>query len=451
MQRSIRLSSLLATAALMLGALVLVAPAATADNYVPSPGVRINNPQGSWASRNRINQHIVRSIYSVPKGGYIRIMSWNVLSHRVAQALVNVHKYNQVSVQIIMDYDNAFKHVPDPDNPIAAPGDGNPDWWWMTSEFQKYGNSTRPAPQKSWTKLCHSSCRGGSGLPHIKMYLFSQVTNEPHVLMWSSGNLTEAAANIQWNDMYTTVNNLPLFNLALKTFIEARRDQPIAGPYRYVQNAGIGLSFFPFAGTGAGGYPVVRALAPVHCSGADAGWGTSHHHTIIRMAQTAINDAYGVAVAYRLKQLWNQGCDVKVLYTIMGHRPRSILRSTSGRGPVPIHQLAKDTDGDLVYDRYLHMKVLTVNGVYGSDTSATRVWNGSANIAGYTLASDEVFAWVSYAPSVSFYQNWISGMMYHAARYARSTGGDADDTRGNVDEAKARKLGINPYAKVQIG
>lgn len=451
MPRLTRFSSLLVAFALLFAGLALVAPAANADTYNPPEGARINNPHGNEEARNRIKSHIVRSIYSVPVGGVIKIASWNIRSKAITDALVRVHRYKNITVRVIMQDENAYEHEVVEGNPIPAPGDANPDWWWMKRELAKYGNNTRPVSRRSWARLCNRACRGGGILAHSKLAIFSQVYQTPYVVQYGSGNLTDAAASIQWNDWYTINRSKEHWNFANNRFAEMAADRSVSNPYRQLRARGIQVGYFPWSGTLAWGDPFLRALGPVKCKGAASGFGTSSGRTIIRVSQTAIYDSRGKAVASRLKDLWNAGCDVKVLYTMMGDNVKGILRSGSGRGPIPIHQLATDVDGDWLYDRYLHQKVLTINGNYNTDTSTTLAYNGSVNMQNYSSGNDEIWARLSASSVVLFYQRWINTWFYRNARAVSGDSGSTAETReDNVPEELARKSGIDPYAKVQL-
>lgn len=451
MLRSIRSSSLLAVLALVAGLFVMATPA-RADTYNPPAGSRINNPHGDWDARQRIRRHVIRSIYSAPRGSRIRVMSWNIRDRALTQALVRVHRYNGVTVRVLMQDDNAYEHEVDENNPIPAPGDANPDFWWMKSELRKHGNSRRIASKRSWAKLCDASCRGGSGIAHAKMIVFEQVNRSPRVVMYSSGNLTKAAADIQWNDMQTVVNNRTIFNFAVARFAELSRDVRMANPYRVAAAHGIAMSFFPWYGAGTAGDPIMRVLAPVRCRGVAGGYGNGNGRTVIRVSQTAIGDARGRRIAERLRFLKSAGCSVRVLYGLMGSRVKRILKG----GGVPIHQLATDDDGDWIYDRYLHQKVLVVNGKYGADATAAFTWNGSANMQGYTLSSDEILGRINSLNTARFYQRWIDTWFFRTARiaYRSADGGVVEDggsTRSdNVPEEVARHAGIDPYAKFEV-
>ncbi|MGM3367013.1 hypothetical protein ACS212_23140, partial [Escherichia coli] len=66
-----------------------------------------------------------------------------------------------------------------------------------------------------------------------------------------------------------------------------------------------------------------------------------------------------------------------------------MMRAPSRRGPVPMRHLVRDYDGDGQFDKYFHMKAMTVVGNVGGDRSGWVTLNGSANWSSLAAASDE--------------------------------------------------------------
>ena len=99
----------------------------------------------------------------------------------------------------------------------------------------------------------------------------------------------------------------------------------------------------------------------------------------------------GMAIAARLKELWAQGCDVRIAYTVMGVDIHRFLGQPTARGVVPKKHLVQDFDGDGEFDNYFHLKALTINGVYAGNPASYVVLNGSSNWSGYAAVSDENF------------------------------------------------------------
>ena len=90
----------------------------------------------------------------------------------------------------------------------------------------------------------------------------------------------------------------------------------------------------------------------------------------------------GMAIAARLKELWAQGCDVRIAYTVMGVDIHRFLDQPTARGVVPKKHLVQDFDGDGEFDNYFHLKALTINGVYAGNPASYVVLNGSSNWSG---------------------------------------------------------------------
>ena len=152
----------------------------------------------------------------------------------------------------------------------------------------------------------------------------------------------------------------------------------------------------------------------------------------------------GKAIAGRLRQMWQRGCDIKIVYAVFGNEVLNILRHTS-RGPVPIQQIAQDFNLDGVYDRYLHMKNMSISGVYAGDTAAEVTWNGSANWTSVALASDETVMRIFDPKLRRKYSQWVDHLYANPPRY---TGAQAQLAEQRREQAVAR--GIDPYSQMEL-
>lgn len=346
----------------------------TATAYTPRSGVLFNKPM-TKRDRYTINNHIRKSIDATRKGAKIRIMSWNVKSFPYRRALIRAHNRG-VSVRVIMS------------NGLARKQPSTGDYNVLRRELAMH-QKHRKKGMRSWIRACIASCRGTKGIAHVKFYTFSQAGKAEDVVMVGSANMTEVAAGNQWNDMYTLANKPRLYDWFQKVFTQAARDHRAHPPYRTLRlDRATEAWVFPYLGKDALGDPVTRILKRVSCRGATGHSGVNGR-TAIRIAQTAILDARGVAIARQLKRLNDQGCNIRVVYTVLGPKIKQILKSDSGRGPVPSRQIAQDFDGDGSYDRYLHMKDMTISGHYGANTSAHFVYNGTQNWTEVSAYSDE--------------------------------------------------------------
>jgi phosphatidylserine/phosphatidylglycerophosphate/cardiolipin synthase-like enzyme len=406
------------------------APRATVGSYSPRTGMIVNNPRAR-STRWVIRGHVLRTINSVPGGHKIRIASWNFNSRALLDALVRADRRG-VSVRLLMA-DNMVRQ----ESPQGSFHKLRRALQANALRRKRAGRPPRPPGMKSWARTCRSSCRGRSGIMHSKIYLFSKAGRSRQVVMASSANATDFAATLQWNDIYTVVNRPTTYAAWIKVFSEMaadRRARP--APYRVVAD-GPNLSsiFFPWQPR-RGADPVLRRLAPIKCKGANDGAGVNGR-TKIRIAQTAILDDRGLRIALRLRQLWNQGCNVRIVYAVAKDKVKVPLRNAS-RGPVPMREITQDTDGDGVYDKYLHMKVLTVSGVYGSDRSAHITWNGSENWTAVAANSDEAGFRVFGTGLERRYSRWIDRLFANPPRSAAR------------NYALFRSEPVDPYAKVEI-
>lgn len=383
--------------------------AAAPGSYTPRAGVKFNNPMRSGANWT-INRHINQSIRSAPPGSAIRIFSWNFSSNQYLRNLSEAHRRG-VTVRVVMSRNMARQQ----------PADG--DFARLKNVLSRNGNRT--AARRSYARTCAASCRGVRGIPHTKMYLFSRAGAASNVVMVSSSNMTDAAALNQWGDVYTLVGNAATYNRFVTIFEEAARDRVARRPYQVFAGAG-GHTFTILPAPAAGQTrkdPWLRALAPVSCTGAT---NARNGRTVIRVGQTAILDERGIVLARRIKRLWNQGCNIRILTAELGGQVQDVLRSTSGRGPVPIRQLVRDPDGDGVFDKYIHMKSMSVRGHYGANRRAQIAWAGTVNWTRLAMISDEVFVQINRPGIANSYENHVNNIWGQArARTvsARTAGG----------------------------
>ena len=145
--------------------------------------------------------------------------------------------------------------------------------------------------------------------------------------------------------------------------------------------------FFPRPRTSGRYDPVMRALGAVRCKGATAG-GDRLHRTRIRIVQYALYNSRGVWIAKRLKRLWNQGCSIRIIYAATSRPVLAVLRSRSGRGPVPMRQsVIRNGYGEIV--KYNHNKWMTITGRWRGHRGAYVVFPGSSNWGNLAFSSDE--------------------------------------------------------------
>jgi phosphatidylserine/phosphatidylglycerophosphate/cardiolipin synthase-like enzyme len=375
----------------------------TAAPYVVHKGAAFNSAYGR--SRFTINNKIIAAIDHSRRGSVIRIMSWNVMSREATTHMLRAQNRG-VTVRVLMDATNWSTDVPNPQFARLKRG-------------LRAGNKTKSADGVSVAKVCQSSCRGKSGSAHSKYYLFAHVGSSRNVVMEGSANLTLAAATNQWNDIFTWVGNDTIYHFAVGIFQEMWKDQPVAAPWQQVTAGPFTLAFSPAQGADFTSLPVTDALSQVKCTGATNG--NARHHTVIRLFPDVMRGARGLQNARQIRTLWNAGCDVEVGYTVLSHQAYKVFRTPGARGRVPLRHMAQDLDGDGEFDNYFHMKVLTINGVIGSDKAAYRTINGSSNLSGLSSLSDENMAIIDKASATKKYQAHLTYWFAHAPKQVTFT------------------------------
>ncbi len=346
-------------------------PASAApDHFSPRQGPTFNSPIGDRATKRAIFHKIIRSINSTPRRGEIKIFSWNFLTREGTDALLRAQRRG-VMVRLLMDDTNNIEIANQPFRRLKA--------------GLHHGNKRVGKQRHSWARVCTRSCRGARGSAHSKFFLFSKAGRVPRVVMQGSANLTLASTNNQWNDIYTHARNKKIWRFYLRVFKQASQDRKARQPFASLTVGTTRLMMFPLAGKKARD-PVMNLLDKVKCRGAT---NTPSHRTRIRIAPDVIRQNRGMDLAKKVRRLWNQGCDIRIGYTVVGVTVGRMLRDRSGRGPVPMKHLVQDFNGDGEFDNYFHLKAMSIVGNVGGDRSGYALLNGSANWSSLARTSDE--------------------------------------------------------------
>lgn len=358
--------------------------------------VTFNSAYGSKADKFRIVNKIVGTIKRTPRGALIQIMSWNIMSRAAVTALLEAQRRG-VKIYVLMDATNQSREVP------------NPHFARLLTGLKRY-NQVLPSAKRSYAKKCQGACRrGNSASAHAKFFLFSQVGASKNVVIQGSANLTQASAGNQWNDIYTYVDKPGLYNFARGIYTQMWQDKAVYPTWRSYVAPTYELHFSPRIANPYDAHPatprdpLLETLKKVQCKDPTGTW---TGRTVIRSAPDVIRGAWGDDVAVWLKRLWDQGCDIKMGYTILGASTGAILKRKSGRGPMPVRQLAADVDGDKVLDKYFHLKAWTINGMIDGKRSYWMM-NGSSNISDLSRVSDENIGIFKWSTPVLAYQRHI--------------------------------------------
>jgi phosphatidylserine/phosphatidylglycerophosphate/cardiolipin synthase-like enzyme len=340
--------------------------AVAAEPWRPSPGASFNvprtTPELAWRSEKRIFQ----AINHAPRGSTIRFSIFSFDRKPMAEALIKAKKRG-VYVQILLN------------NHQVTPA--------MRMLRQNLGvNRSR----RSFVYVCQYGCRSTGENLHTKMYLFTKTGGASFVTMTGSHNLTANAAVNQFNDLYTVNDHYALWRTFADLWLQMEKDRP-ARPLYYYKNIGkrFQLQVLPFPNFSATNDPMMDILDKVRCAGATGGTGTNGR-TKIRVANGAWDGVRGTYLARKIRQLYAQGCDVKLIYGLAGKSVREVFATKTKRGYIPVHVNGYDTDYDGLIDLYNHQKIITISGNWGRVANSEYTWTGSSNWNNAGAKGDEI-------------------------------------------------------------
>ena len=355
--------------------------------YSPPQGSYFAYPNGGKAAKLAIRGRVLNSIKGTwggprtsigtprPENGKIRIATWSFEDMGIAKALVAA-RARGVSVQVMA---------------ARSRNKDSKAWRFLKKRFgTRLARPGYPATidTVSFARDCRGSCRGSGGTPHAKYFLFDKIGRgkQRFVTFQTSMNLTKFGYTGQWNQG-TVLKYQAVYADYLSVFKEARLNHPVRSPYR-AKRVGPRVAdyFFPRPGARAAQDPVMQNLGVVRCLG--AGYGGTNGRTKIRIIQYAMYGDRGVWLAKKLRALWNAGCDVRMIYSLVTRPVLQIMRNRSGRGPIPMRQsVTKNGSGEI--NKYNHSKWMTITGNWNGMTSAWVTFNGSANWSVAAFAGDE--------------------------------------------------------------
>ena len=383
--------------AMLVGALVVPSQAA-ASGVPPSgppprdapirPGSYFSYPMGSQAEKLAIRDRVLAMIdstwgaYPVTvlddanketrteiRRGSIRIATWSFNDWQVTRSLVAARDRG-ASVQVVVarKVNQSYQPWMGPAGTRAALG-------------PYPGDLTLPVQERSFAQECSGACRGQGGTAHSKYFLFDDVgrLHARNIVVQSSMNLTAFGYERQWNQA-TVLWDAGVHATFLRVFEEAASLGRLGSGLRRVRNGDVESVFFPNVPRRAD--PVLAALDRVDCR-----TGTNRGRVRVRLVQYAIYEQRGTTIAKRLRQLWNAGCDVKMIYSLSSRPVLAILRARTGRGPIPVRQsVVRNAAHELV--RYNHSKWVAV----ATADPSRRTWTvlpGSANLSDFGFGCDE--------------------------------------------------------------
>jgi PLD-like domain len=391
------------------------------DHYTPRGGPKFNNPYGSKSSRRALLTHVIRSInsspgYRLPAGvdpstgkrvacptnpkdypSEIKIALYSIADRGFVDALIAAHR-RCVSVKLLM---NSHLNV-----------NNSPSWRRLLNGIGP--RRARFAGQRSFVHRCSNGCIGSTVL-HTKFYLFSQASRARDTVMVGSSNMTSNAVRVQWNDLFTVNGNRQLYADYTNMFNKMAPDRRGDGP-RIFQSGPYTSTFYPFRHANRTNDKTLNALNTIRCGGATGGAGI-RGRTVVYIVMHAWHGTRGLYLAQRVRQLYDRGCYVRILYSFMGHGTFNLLTRHTGSRMIARRVLFAGPHGK-VAAKYSHMKLFAASGNVSGDHSSWVSWTGSNNWADRSVKADEVTIRI---PSRSVYNAYVNHWNFMRNRRSSAT------------------------------
>ena len=374
---------------------------AARTRWTPEEGAKFNVPRADkTANMLRLEHQVIGAIRHARKNSLIRFAMFSFDRKPVADALIDA-KRRGVSVQVLVN-DHEVTHA-------------------QRMLRRRLGTNRH---HKNWIYQCKNGCRSSGENLHSKFFLFSHTGGARNVVMTGSVNMKLNGAKNQYNDLWTINDREKLFSLFDTYFRQLKRDQ-VAKPTYWSEAVGrMKLFVTPYPNYNARRDPIMRILRKVKCHGARGHTG-NHGRTVIHVVMHSWGEDRGEYIARRLRNLYGNGCDVKLLYGFAGARMRRELARPTRRGLVPIRSTGYDTNSDGELDLYTHQKNLTISGHYEDDRSTNIVVTGSSNWTVDGMHGDEMIfkingmrAYPAYAADF----RWLWNKRSHSVRWSPTTG-----------------------------
>ncbi|WP_067436861.1 phospholipase D-like domain-containing protein [Nocardioides jensenii] len=316
----------------------------------------------------RIENQILQGINHAHKGSYIRISLFSFDRMPLTDALIRAKKRG-VRVQVILN-----------NHQINGA---------MRKLKSALGTNRR---KPSWYHICVGSCRATFENLHTKMVLFGYTGTVKNVVMTGSFNFTANAAVNQHNDLYTVWNKPNMYRDFLGLYRQLKADRALpARKQHYIKQAGMWqLEVLPLPNWNVKNDPQMREMRKIRCTGASRSTGNGRGRTKVRVAMHTISGKRGVWLAKKTRQLFAQGCDIRIWYSWADRQTRNVFATRTARGYIPVHVAGYDTDYDGEIDLYGHHKVLLVSGNYAGRNNSNAVFTGSSNWGNAGLRGDEI-------------------------------------------------------------
>lgn len=368
-------------------ALAARAPGRPNKRWKVPTGPKFNNPMVP-KDRFVIERHILRAIRNTPRGEKIIISAYSLDRQVFADELIRAYKRG-VKVQVLLN-DHLVTNA-------------------QVRIQRVLGNNTK---KSSFLKRCVSGCRADKNEYnnlHSKFYLFSRTGRNRNVVMLGSQNMTLNAVRWQWNDLWTTVGKRTLFDQFEALFNDMRPDWdkrrasyafcdsglicPAGDMQKYYNTV------FPRHTTPTKDV-VLDILNNIQCVYTDAAG--LQRQTLLRLSMHTMRGSRGNYIADKLRDLYAQGCDLRVNYGLMGYYTKRHIGAPTARGRVPLRSTGFNLRDDVPtgdpeidsmpesIERYTHQKYFVLRGSYKGVVDSNIVWTGSTNWSSLGTPQDEI-------------------------------------------------------------
>ena len=141
---------------------------------------------------------------------------------------------------------------------------------------------------------------------------------------------------------------------------------------------------------------IMDLLNNIQCVYVDPTTG-KNRRTQLRLSMHTMRGNRGNYLADKLRNLYAQGCDLRVNYGLMGFVTKQHIGAPTARGRVPLRSTGFSLKEDSIYtglpeniERYTHHKYFALRGSYKGVPNSNMVWTGSTNWASLGTPQDEI-------------------------------------------------------------
>ena len=311
----------------------------------------------------RIERQVVKTINHTRKGSYIRIAVYSFDRVNVARAIIAAHRRG-VKVQMLLN-----DH-------------------WDTRAMKMIRNEIgTDRKAKSFIYKCKKSCRSSANEYnnlHSKLYLFSHAGKSKDIIAVGSANMTRNADLHQWNDLYFMSGEHEIFRQFVHLFNDMKNDYDTRQDPLFFCGVPTGavcddsvdkhtVWAFPRV-SGPKNDLVIDTLDKVQCLTPDAEGNVVR--TKLALSMHTMRGNRGNYLAEAIRKKWAEGCDVRVMFGLIGYHTKGVIAAPTARGRIPLRSTGMDyntednfdlnSDGvdDLILDYYSHQKYLVIRGTY---------------------------------------------------------------------------------------